>query len=72
VLAVEMESAVLYRIAMAHRARAVCVGMVSDHLLRHEEVSSTERETGFMAMAEIALETIVEVVADEPATRPHD
>jgi purine-nucleoside phosphorylase len=72
VLAVEMESAVLYRIAMAHRARAVCVGMVSDHLLRHEEVSSTERETGFMAMAEIALDTIVEVVADEPATRPHD
>jgi purine-nucleoside phosphorylase len=44
---------------------------VSDHLLRHEEVSPTERETGFMAMAEIALDTVIEAPADErtePAT----
>jgi purine-nucleoside phosphorylase len=65
VLAVEMESAVLYRIAMAHRARALCVASVSDHLLRHEEVSATERETGFMAMAEIALDTVLETPVDE-------
>jgi purine-nucleoside phosphorylase len=61
VLAVEMESAVLFRIAMAHQARAGCIAAVSDHLLRHEEVSAAERETGFLAMAEIALDTVVEV-----------
>ena len=71
VLVVEMEAAVLYRIAMAHRARALCVASVSDHLLRHEEVSPAERETGFMAMAEIALDTVLEAPPDErvePAT----
>jgi purine-nucleoside phosphorylase len=65
VLAVEMESAVLYRIAMAHRARALCLASVSDHLLRHEEVSPAERETGFMEMAEIALDTVLEAPPDE-------
>jgi len=65
VLAVEMESAALFRIAMAHRARAGCVASVSDHLLRDEHVSSAERETGFTAMAEIALDTVVEVTASE-------
>jgi purine-nucleoside phosphorylase len=66
VLAVEMESAVLFRIAMAHRARAGCIATVSDHLLRHEEVTAAERETGFLAMAEVALDTVVEIGAPEP------
>jgi purine-nucleoside phosphorylase len=65
VLAVEMESAVLFRIAMAHGARAGCIATVSDHLLRHEEVSSAERESGFVAMAEIALDTLVEVAGPD-------
>jgi purine-nucleoside phosphorylase len=70
VLAVEMESAVLYRIAMAHRARALCLASVSDHLLRHEEVSPAERETGFVAMAEIALDTVLEAPPDERVEPP--
>lgn len=65
VLAVEMESAVLFRIAMAHRARAGCVATVSDHLMREEHVSSDERERGFVVMAEIALDTVVETAGSD-------
>jgi purine-nucleoside phosphorylase len=64
VLAVEMESAGLYTIAAAHRARALCVSTVSDHIPRGEAISSGERETGFFAMAELALDVAVE--AAEP------
>jgi purine-nucleoside phosphorylase len=70
VLAVEMESAVLFRIAMAHRARAGCVATVSDHLLREEHVSSDERESGFVAMAEIALDTVVALGAGQTPNQP--
>jgi purine-nucleoside phosphorylase len=66
VLAVEMEASVLYRIAMAHGGRALCVAAVSDHIVRKEEISSAERESGFMALAEIALDTVVEAVPGPP------
>jgi purine-nucleoside phosphorylase len=59
VLAVEMEAAALYTIAAAHRARALCISAVSDHILRGEAISFTERETGFLTMAELALDVVV-------------
>jgi purine-nucleoside phosphorylase len=63
VLAVEMESAALYTIAAAHRTRALCISAVSDHIGRGEQVSSAERETGFLTMAELALDVVVEASA---------
>lgn len=57
-LAVEMECSALYTIAARHNVRAVCLATVSDHLLHHEVMSSEERQTGFAAMTEVALETL--------------
>jgi purine-nucleoside phosphorylase len=59
VLAVEMEAAALYTLAARHGARALCVATVSDHLLREEAASAEERQNGFLAMAELALDTIL-------------
>jgi len=56
ILAVEMEAAELYNLAARHGARALAVLTVSDHLLRHEALSSEDRQTGFARMVEIALE----------------
>ncbi|MEX5728251.1 purine-nucleoside phosphorylase [Rhodovulum iodosum] len=56
ILAVEMETAELYTLAARHGARALSVLTVSDHLLTGAAMSSQERETGFAAMVEIALE----------------
>ena len=56
VLAVEMETAELYTVAARHGVRALSVLTISDHLRRHEAMTSAERETGFAAMVEIALE----------------
>jgi purine-nucleoside phosphorylase len=56
-LAVEMEAAALYTIAAREGARALCIATVSDHLVLHEVASTEERQNGFMAMAELALET---------------
>lgn len=64
-LAVEMEAAALYTIAAGEGARALCIATVSDHLPTGASLSSEERETGFMAMAELALDTIL-------ATAPTD
>jgi purine-nucleoside phosphorylase len=55
VLAVEMETAELYTLAARHGCRALAVLTVSDHLLRHEALSSEDRERGFGAMVEVAL-----------------
>lgn len=55
VLAVEMEAAALYTIAAKHRARALAVCTVSDHVVTGEETSAREREQTFGAMVEIAL-----------------
>jgi purine-nucleoside phosphorylase len=60
VLAIEMEASVLYTIAAAHRARALCIATVSDHIPRGEQTTSAERESGFMAMAEVALDVVSE------------
>jgi purine-nucleoside phosphorylase len=59
VLAVEMESAAIYTIAARHRARAVTLLTVSDHIKRGERLGSAEREQGFRQMAEIGLDTAI-------------
>ena len=55
-LCVEMEAAELYSVAARHGARALAVLTISDHLLTGEHLPSEERETGFAAMVEVALE----------------
>ncbi|WP_288938443.1 purine-nucleoside phosphorylase [uncultured Roseovarius sp.] len=54
-LAVEMEAAELYTLAARHKARALAVLTVSDHLQTGQALPSDQRETGFAAMVEIAL-----------------
>lgn len=56
ILGVEMEAAELYILAARHKARALAVLTVSDHLLTHEALPSDQREKSFGDMVEIALE----------------
>ncbi len=56
VLAVEMEAAELYILAVRYGVRALAVLTVSDHLITGEALPSAERETSFGEMIEIALE----------------
>jgi len=55
-LCVEMEAAELYMLAARYGCRALAVLTVSDHILTGEATTSAERETGFGAMVELALE----------------
>lgn len=57
VLAVDMETAALYTIAPRLGARALAILTVSDHVKTGESMPSDERERGFSAMVELALET---------------
>ena len=59
VLAVEMEAAGLYAIALAEGVRALTVLTVSDHLVTQEETTSDERERTFGDMVTLALEGLV-------------
>ncbi|WP_395540987.1 purine-nucleoside phosphorylase [Neotabrizicola sp. sgz301269] len=54
-LCVEMETAELYTLAARHKARALSVLTISDHILTEEALPASERETSFAAMVEIAL-----------------
>ncbi|MEJ1991629.1 MAG: purine-nucleoside phosphorylase [Maritimibacter sp.] len=56
VLAVEMETAELYILAARYNVRALSVLTVSDHLITGAALPSSERETSFGDMIEIALE----------------
>ena len=56
VLCVEMETAELYALAARHRVRALTVLTISDHLITHEALPASERESSFGDMVEIALE----------------
>lgn len=56
VLCVEMEAAELYTVAARHNARALAVLTISDHLLTHEALPSSEREQSFGTMIEVALD----------------
>jgi purine-nucleoside phosphorylase len=56
VYAVEMETTGLYTIAAKYHRRALTICTVSDLIRTQEITSAEERETGFKAMVEIALE----------------
>ncbi len=56
ILGVEMEAAELYNLALRHGVRALAVLTVSDHLITHEALPSSDREKSFGDMVEIALE----------------
>ncbi len=56
VLCVEMETAELYTLAARYGRRALAILTMSDHLVTHEAMTAGERETGFAAMVELALE----------------
>lgn len=57
VLAVEMEAAALYMEAARARKKALCMLTISDEVLTGVELDSSERQTGFRNMMELALET---------------
>ena len=59
ILGVEMEAAELYNLAARHGCRALAVLTVSDHLLTHEALPSSDREKTFGDMVEIALEAAI-------------
>ena len=56
-MACEMESFALFHNAKVLNKRATCLLTISDHFITGEETTSEERETKFMAMMELALET---------------
>jgi purine-nucleoside phosphorylase len=56
VLAVEMEAAELYILAARHGVRALAVLTISDHLLTHEALPSSDRQSSFRDMVEVALD----------------
>lgn len=55
---VEMESYALFANARHLGKKAACILTVSDSLVTHEVTSSTERQTSFKKMMEIALEAV--------------
>ena len=56
ILAVEMETAELYNLALRYKRRALSILTISDHLHTGEALSSKDRESSFSDMVEIALE----------------
>ncbi len=56
ILGVEMEAAELYTLAARHGVRALAVLTVSDHLLTHAALPSSDRERSFGDMVQISLE----------------
>jgi purine-nucleoside phosphorylase len=65
VLAAEMETAALYTVAAQFGARALSLLTVSDHIISGEHTSPEERQLGFGAMAELALELAASVSPPE-------
>ena len=60
VLAAEMETAALYTLAARHHARALSILTVSDNIIDGTHASAEERQTGFGAMAELALALVTD------------
>lgn len=56
ILCVEMETAGLYTVAAKHDVHALSILTISDSLVTGERTTSSERETTFKEMIEIALE----------------
>ena len=59
VMALEMEAAALYMNAARYGKRALCICTISDHVLKHEETTSHERQTAFTTMMKVALDVAV-------------
>jgi purine-nucleoside phosphorylase len=59
ILAVDMETHLLYSISMKNRKKSLSVNTVSDHLFGGKEMNSTERETGLSNMIESVLESLL-------------
>ena len=59
VMALEMEAAALYMNAARYGKRALCICTISDHVLKHEETTSEERQTAFTTMMKVALDVAV-------------
>ena len=59
VLAIEMEAAALYANAAYAGKRALAICTVSDHLYKPQCLSSGERQSSFLQMMELALDTAV-------------
>ena len=66
VLAVEMETAALYTLAARHRAHALTILTVSDHLKTGEHTTAEERQQTFSTMVEVALATAIAGEAGAP------
>ena len=56
VMALEMEAAALYMNAARYGKRALCICTISDHVLKGVETTSSQRETAFTAMMQVALD----------------
>jgi purine-nucleoside phosphorylase len=59
VLAAEMESAALYTVAAGFGAQALAILTASDNLVTGATATTEERQQGYIAMMEIALETAI-------------
>jgi purine-nucleoside phosphorylase len=58
-LALEMECAELYTLAAKFGREALCIATISDSLTSHEITSAEERQTAFIQMMEVALDTAI-------------
>ncbi len=58
ILVVEMETNALYSLAARFNARALSILTVSDNIQTGEQASHKQREQGFLAMAELALDIV--------------
>ena len=58
VLAVEMETAILYYLAAKFDVQALSILTVSDHVITGESTTSEERQLTFNHMIEVALDAI--------------
>ena len=59
IIAVEMEAAALYRIAAEQGGHALCVLTVSDQIMKGEKMSAVDRETSFVEMMQITLDSLL-------------
>lgn len=57
IIGIDMETAGIYSVASELKAQALSICTVSDHILKKESVSSTDRESSFDDMIILALET---------------
>ena len=58
ILGIEMEAAGMYALAAEHDVDALAICTVSDHIRSGDALSSSERQTTFDEMIELALDTV--------------